>query len=74
MIFVGHAVLFFLAGFAQFNWSQNRGALAAFIFIVIVSAGLYFLGWWSILTFMAGGIVGGKLTFDYRRKLKESRG
>lgn len=69
MIVVGHIVLFILASFAQFSRMMNAGWTGgAFFFLAILGAGIYFLGWWAILTFIAGGIVGGKLWVDYQAK------
>lgn len=68
MLIIGHAVLFFLAGFAQFNFAQNKGGFSAIIFLAVVIGGVYFLGWWALLTFLVGAIVGGKLAVEQRKK------
>jgi len=65
---IGHAILFFLAGFAQFNYALNKGLGGAILFLVVVSAGVYFLGWWALLTFFIGGMVGGRLAVEQKQK------
>ena len=65
---IGHVVLFFLAGFAQFYFARNKGGLSAIIFLAVVVGGVYFLGWWALLTFLVGAVVGGKLAIEQNRK------
>lgn len=58
---IGHAVLFFLAGFVQFNVRLNPSGFSNLLFLATPIVGIYFLGWWALLTFVLGGIVGGYL-------------
>ena len=66
MSIVGHIVLFFLAGFVQFNYIQNKGGFAAVLFLCVLLGGIYFLGWWAILTFVIGAMAGSKVCFAQR--------
>lgn len=62
MTFIGHAVLFFFAGFTSFLVNADRrSALGIFLLIGLPIVGVYFLGWWALLTFIAGAIVGGRV-------------
>jgi len=65
---IGHAILFFLAGFAQFNYALNKGPGSAILFLSVVAAGVYFLGLWALLTFVVGAMVGGRLAFEQMKK------
>ena len=62
MHFLGHAALFFLAGFVGYLLNANRGSpLGIFLLIALPVAGVYFLGWWAILTFFVGSLFGGRV-------------
>ena len=65
---IGHTLLFFMADFVQFNYAINKGPGSAMLFLAAVGVGVYFLGWWALLTFVAGGIVGGRLAGEKLRK------
>lgn len=65
MTFIGHAVLFFLAGFTGFLFNADRGSsLGIFLLIGLPVAGVYFLGWWALLTFVVGTIFGGRVFWE----------
>jgi hypothetical protein len=62
MTFIGHAVLFFFAGFTGYLFNADRrSALGIFLLIGLPVVGVYFLGWWALLTFIAGAIFGGRV-------------
>lgn len=71
MSIIGNVVLFFLAGFAQFNYMENKGGFAAVLFLSVLIGGVYFLGWWAILTFVVGAMIGSKVCYEYRHKSTE---
>lgn len=61
MTFIGNTVLFFLAGFAGFLFNADRGSsVAIFLFIGLPVVGVYFLGWWALVTFIVGAVFGGR--------------
>ena len=62
MIF--HILLFFVAGFVQFNFVLNRDGLAVILYLGVLGAGIYFLGFISIVTFVFGGMVGSYMAFQ----------
>jgi len=66
-----HVILFFVAGFVQFNFIINRGALAGMLFLGVLGAGIYFLGFISIVTFIFGGMVGGYLASQSMSRQKD---
>jgi hypothetical protein len=62
VIFLGHALLFFLAAFTGFLMKADRDSLLCIsLMIAVPVAGVYFLGWWAVLTFILGAIYGGKV-------------
>lgn len=65
---IGHLLLFFVAGFVQFNYALNKGPGSAILFLSTVAAGVYSLGWWALLTFTIGAMVGGRLAIEQFRK------
>ncbi len=65
---IGHAILFFMAGFVQFNYALNKGPGSATLFLAVVAAGVYFLGWWALLTFVVGGMIGGRMAIEQMKK------
>ena len=71
MTFFGHALLFFVAGFLGYLRIVSPGhAFGAFFFITLPIAGVYFLGWWALLTFIVGTIFGG---LSYSESVKSAR-
>lgn len=65
MTFVGHAVLFFIAGFTQYLLMVQRGhPLGIFLVIALPVVGMYILGWWALLTFVVGLMVGSRVFFE----------
>jgi hypothetical protein len=54
MIWLGHAVLFFFSGFAYWLLYVYRHNLGVILTIALPFAGVYFLGWWALLTFFLG--------------------
>lgn len=65
---IGHAILFFVAGFAQFNFALNKGPGSSLLYLLVAAAGIYLLGWWALLTFIIGGIGGGRLAVMQRHR------
>ena len=68
MSIIGNVVLFFLAGFDQYNYMANKCGIAAVLYLSVLIGGVYFLGWWAILTFVIGAMVGSKVCFAHRQK------
>ncbi len=68
---IGHVILFFAAGFVQFNYALNKGPGSAILFLAVIAAGGYFLGWWALLTLVVGGMVGGRLAIEQMKKNAE---
>ena len=61
MTLLANAVLFFMAGFTGYLLNADRGSsLGIFLLISLPIAGVYFLGWWALLTFIVGAIFGGR--------------
>lgn len=62
MTFVGHALLFYVAGFAGYLMNADRGnSFGVFLLIALPIVGVYFLGWWAVLTFIVGAMMGGRV-------------
>lgn len=62
MTFIGNAILFFLSSFTGYLFNADRGnPLSIFLLIGLPVIGVYFLGWWAILTFVVGVIFGGRV-------------
>ncbi len=62
MIVLGHALVFFFAAFTGFLMKHDRESLLGIALMIGVSvAGVYFLGWWAVLTFIVGAIYGAKV-------------
>lgn len=51
---LGHAALFFLSGFTYWLMRAGRHNLGTILTIALPVAGVYLLGWWSLLTFIIG--------------------
>lgn len=63
---VGNVALFIAASFAQF--SRSSGAMSTAVFIVSLVAGVWFLGWWSLITLLAGGINGSFMLINLSKR------
>ncbi len=71
MTFIVNAVLFFLAGFTGYLLNADRGSsLGIFLLIGLPVAGIYFLGWLALLTFVFGIAFGGMV---FRGAVKSGR-
>ena len=63
---IGHAVLFFLAGFAGLvvnvnnftNTPQGFRTFGGFLVLALLIGGVYFLGWLALLTLVLGIMFG----------------
>ena len=70
MIYLGHLGLLLLIGYASFLFNCNRwvintnAKIATTLLICLPIAGVYFLGWWALLTSLAGIILGMKAYWD----------
>jgi hypothetical protein len=51
---IGHGMLFFLAGFTYWLMRAGRHNFGSILTIALPVAGIYFLGWWALLTFIVG--------------------
>jgi hypothetical protein len=55
MIFIGNAILLFLAGFIGYMLHADyRNPIGLLLLIALPVIGVYFLGWWALLTFAIG--------------------
>ena len=74
MSYIGYVVLFFLAGMVQVGYSETKSLLSAFVFLVVLIAGIYILGWWALLIFLIGASVGQYIWFksDFYKKRREA--
>lgn len=71
MTFLGHIALFFFSGFTQYLLAADRGnQFGLFLMIGLPVTGVYFLGWWALLTCIVGAFVGARAFFE---SLKTSR-
>lgn len=74
MTFIGHAALFFFAGFTGYLLNADRGSsFGVFLLIGLPVAGVYFLGWWALLTFIVGAMFGGRVFWDAVKSGRISR-
>lgn len=53
-----HAILFFLAGFGQFIYVNGATGPASILFLVLLIGGVYFVGWFALLTVLFGMVFG----------------
>lgn len=71
MIVLGHALVFFFAAFTGFLMKHDRESLLGIALMIAVSVtGVYFVGWWAVLTFIVGMVYGAKV---FGESLKGSR-
>lgn len=62
---IGHIIVFFAANFTGFFMNADRGnPIAAILLLGVLIAGVYFVGWWTLLTTMAGLMFGGYLYWN----------
>lgn len=62
MVLLGHALLFFIAGFAQYLLSADKGNnFGVFLMIALPIGGVYLLGWWALVSYFIGLMVGAKV-------------
>jgi hypothetical protein len=62
MGFLGHVILFFAAGFTGYLMNADRGnSLGVFLLLALPILGVYFVGWWALLTVFVGLIFGGRV-------------
>lgn len=55
MLFLGHLILFLLAGFNGYLFNAVRGSSVGFVLLVALPiGGVYLLGWWALLTVALG--------------------
>lgn len=64
MSYLGLVAVFLLGGYVQFNLIVNRGALAYLMWLAVLSAGIYFYGWYGAGTFFINALIGSKLAFN----------
>lgn len=65
---IWHLVFFHFVSFIQFYYVLNREPLAIIFWILFLIGGVYFLGWWSLVTWLAGTMLGSRLAFMYIAK------
>lgn len=51
---VGHALLFFLSGCTYWLMRAGRNNIGSILTIALPVVGVYFLGWWALMTFFIG--------------------
>ena len=62
MFFLGHFLLIFFSGFTQYLLSVDKGNnLGIFLMLCLPITGVYFLGWWALLSCFAGFMIGAKV-------------
>lgn len=66
-IYLGLVIVFFVAGFVQFNLVLNRGALAYALWAVAFAGSVYFYTWIGALVFVISAIFGSKMAFQKSR-------
>lgn len=57
-----HGLLIFLASFA-FYWlemTRKKSSVALLLLLTLPILGVYFLGWWAVLTYISGLFLGAK--------------
>lgn len=54
MWLLGHAVVFFVSGLTYWLVRAGRHNLGIVLTFAVPIAGVYFVGWWSLLTFFVG--------------------
>lgn len=60
---VQHLVLFFAASIVQFYHVLNRDSAGKLFWVVVLAGGIYFIGWWSVVTWVLGTMMGSRLAF-----------
>jgi hypothetical protein len=64
MVILEHFVVFFLAGFTSYLLAEDRGNnFGVLMLIAIPMLGVYFLGWWALLSFFVGLMFGSNVWF-----------
>lgn len=62
MTLLGYSLLFFFSGFTQYLLQVDKGnSLGLFLLLAMPIVGVYFLGWWALLTFFVGLMVGARI-------------
>lgn len=71
MTFIGYAVFFFLAGFIGYMFHADRRNLIGLLLLIALPViGVYFFGWWALLTFAVGTFSGSNI---YKKSLAAGR-
>jgi len=65
---LGHAIIFFAANFTGFMINADRrNPVGVFLLLAVPIAGVYFVGWWSLLTSLVGLVFGGYIFWGSKR-------
>lgn len=71
MIVLGNALLLISASFAQFLISADKGNnFGVFLMFALPIVGIYFLGWWALVSYFIGLLVGAKVFVAYQLRSK----
>lgn len=71
MTFVWLLVIVFLSGMFYFEHMLNRSGMGALLLILTIAAGVYWIGWKSLIAVVVGLYVGSKLVREQMKKLSE---
>lgn len=67
--FLLQLILFFVAGYVQFLYVfDKRWPPAGIVWLALPIATVYFLGWWSLGTWLVGTIAGGRVFSEWASK------
>ena len=62
MTLLGHSLLFFFSGFTQYLLQVDKGNnFGLFLMLALPIGGVYFLGWWALITCFLGALIGAKV-------------
>lgn len=62
---IGHIIVFFAANFTGFLVNADRrNPIAAILLLAVPIAGVYFVGWWALLTSLVGLVFGGYIFWN----------
>lgn len=62
MTLLGHGTLLFFSGFAQYLLQVDKGNnFGLFLMLALPIGGVYFLGWWALITVFVGVLIGARV-------------
>jgi hypothetical protein len=51
---LGHVVVFFLSGLSYWLVQARRPNFGTVVALAVIVGGVYFVGWWTLITFLVG--------------------